>query len=316
MTGMPRALWSGAISFGLVNVPVRMYTAISEHNVHFNLLRAKGDASGSTTARSPTRAARSPDDKIVKGYEVSDGEYVTLTDEEIAAAHVEGDKVIEIHDFVPLERSTRSCSSARTTSAPPRAPSASTRCSPGARDLGPRRHRELRLPRPRPARCLRVKDGALLLERMYFADEIRDGDGVLPDRKRAVDKRELKLAIDLIERMQGSFDHSAYHDRYRDRLMAIIDKKRKGETITAPEVEERKAPRRPDGGARGEPLDAAARASRGSGRRDTARAGKAAARRSPSRPVREDPGRRPPSRGLPLMLAARSARSCILSAHG
>ena len=52
----------------------------------------------------------------------------------------------------------------------------------------------------------------------------------------------MKLAIDLIERMQGSFDHSAYHDRYRERLMAIIDRKRKGETITVPEVEERKAP--------------------------------------------------------------------------
>ena len=90
--------------------------------------------------------------------------------------------------------------------------------------------------------AVRTKDGALLLSRMYFADEIRDGDGILPDRKRSVDKRELKLAIDLIERMQGSFDHSAYHDRYRDRLMAIIQKKRKGETITAPKVEERKAP--------------------------------------------------------------------------
>jgi DNA end-binding protein Ku len=77
---------------------------------------------------------------------------------------------------------------------------------------------------------------------MYFADEVRDLDDIVPGGKRAVDKRELKLAIDLIERMQGTFDHSAYHDRYRDRLMAIIDKKRKGETITVPEPEERKAP--------------------------------------------------------------------------
>ncbi len=90
--------------------------------------------------------------------------------------------------------------------------------------------------------CLRVKDGALLLERMYFADEVRDLDDIVPGGKRAVDKRELKLAIDLIERMKGTFDHSAYHDRYRERLMAIIKKKRKGETITVPEVEERRAP--------------------------------------------------------------------------
>ena len=100
---MPRALWSGAISFGLVNAPVRMYTAISEHNVHFNLLHAKSGARIHYKKVTDSHPRDIPDDQIVKGYEVSDGEYVTLTDEEIAAAHVEGDKVIEIHDFVPLD---------------------------------------------------------------------------------------------------------------------------------------------------------------------------------------------------------------------
>ena len=99
---MPRALWSGAISFGLVNAPVRMYTAIQEHNVHFNLVHKK------TAARIHYRKVTDSnrevaDDQIVKGYEISDGKYVTLTDEEIAAAHVEGDKVIEIHAFVPFD---------------------------------------------------------------------------------------------------------------------------------------------------------------------------------------------------------------------
>jgi len=100
---MPRALWSGAISFGLVNAPVRMYTAISEHNVHFNLLHAKSGARIHYKKVTDSHPRDIPDDQIVKGYEVSDGTYVTLTDEDIAAAHVEGDKVIEIHDFVPLD---------------------------------------------------------------------------------------------------------------------------------------------------------------------------------------------------------------------
>ena len=126
---MPRALWSGSISFGLVNAPVRMYTAISEHNVHFNLVHAKSAERIHYRKVAGTSAREVKDDQIVKGYEVSDGEYVTLTDDEIAAAHVEGDKVIEIHDFVPLTRSIRSSSSGRTTSGRPRAPSASTPCS-------------------------------------------------------------------------------------------------------------------------------------------------------------------------------------------
>jgi DNA end-binding protein Ku len=240
---MPRALWSGAISFGLVNAPVRMYTAISEHNVHFNLLRAK-DAERIHYRKVAGAGGREvPDDQIVKGYEISDGEYVTLTAEELAAAHVEGDKVIEIHDFVPLEEIDPIVFE-RTYYLGP-AEGAERVYSLLARALASSGlvgiasfvfHDRDQLA------CLREKDGALLLERMYFADEIRDPDGILPDRARAVDKRELKLAVDLIERMKGTFDHSAYHDRYRERLTAIIDRKRKGETITAPKAEERKAP--------------------------------------------------------------------------
>ncbi|HEY3614411.1 MAG TPA: Ku protein [Gaiellales bacterium] len=239
---MPRALWSGAISFGLVNAPVRMYTAISEHNVHFNLLH-EGDAKRIHYRKVTDSGREVADDKIVKGFEVSDGEYVTLTDDEIAAAHVEGDKVIEIHDFVPYDEIDPIVFE-RTYYLGPAEGServysllASALATSGLVGIASFVFHD----RDQLA-CLREKDGGLLLERMYFADEIRDGDAVLPERKRTVDKQELKLAIDLIERMQGTFDHARYKDRYRDRLMAIVDKKRKGETITAPEVEERKAP--------------------------------------------------------------------------
>ena len=240
---MPRALWSGAISFGLVNAPVRMYTAISEHNVHFNMLRGK-DAERIHYKKVAGKGNREvPDDEIVKGYEVSDGEYVTLTDDEIAAAHVEGDKVIEIHDFVPLDEIDPIVFERTYYLGPAEgaervysllAKALETSGLVGIASFVFHDRDQLA--------CLRVKDGGLLLERMYFADEIRDADGILPDRKRAVDKRELKLAIDLIERMKGTFDHAAYKDRYRDSLMAIIDQKRKGKTITTPEVEERRAP--------------------------------------------------------------------------
>jgi DNA end-binding protein Ku len=240
---MPRALWTGAISFGLVNVPVRMYAAISEHNVHFNMLHAKSGARIHLKKVTDSHAREIPDDQVVKGYEVSEGEYVTLTDEEIAAAHVEGDKVIEIHEFVPLEE-IDPIAFERTYYLGPaegaeRVYSLLARALESSGLVGVASfvfHDRDQLA------CLRVKDGAILLERMYFADEIRDSDGILPDRKASVDSDQVRLAIDLIERMQGSFDHSAYHDRYRDRLMAIIAKKRKGETITVPQVEERRAP--------------------------------------------------------------------------
>ncbi|MDX6628849.1 MAG: end-binding protein Ku [Gaiellales bacterium] len=240
---MPRALWSGSISFGLVNAPVRMYTAISEHNVHFNLLHAKSGARIHYKKVTDSHPRDIPDDQIVKGYEVSDGEYVTLTDSEIAAAHLEGDKVIEIHDFVPLEEIDPIVFERTYYLGPAdgaeRVYALLARALESAGLVGIASfvfHDRDQLA------CLRVKDGAILLERMYFADEIRTPEAILPDRKATVDKGQLKLAVDLIERMQGSFDHSAYHDRYRERLMAIVDKKRKGQTITAPKVEERRAP--------------------------------------------------------------------------
>jgi DNA end-binding protein Ku len=240
---MPRALWSGAISFGLVNAPVRMYTAISEHNVHFNLLHKKSGARIHYKKVTDSHPRDIPDDQIVKGYEVSDGEYVTLTDEEIAAAHVEGDKVIEIQDFVPLDEIDPIVFE-RTYYLGP---------AEGAERVYALLARALETSglvgiasfvfhdRDQLA-CLRVKDGVILLERMYFADEIRAAKDVVPDKKGSVDKGQLKLAVDLIERMQGSFDHKAYHDRYQESLLAIVDKKRKGETITAPEVKQRDAP--------------------------------------------------------------------------
>jgi DNA end-binding protein Ku len=240
---MPRALWTGSISFGLVNVPVRMYTAISEHNVHFNLVHATSGERIHYRKVAGSSAREVAEDKIVKGYEVSDGEYVTLSDDEIAAAHVEGDKVVEIHDFVPLTEIDPIVFERTYYLAPA---DGSERVyalfAKALEESGLVGIASFVFHDRDQLACIRVKDGVLLLERMYFADEVRDADGVLPDKKHSVDKRELKLAIDLIERMQGTFDHSAYHDRYRDRLMAIIDKKRKGETITVPEAEERSAP--------------------------------------------------------------------------
>jgi DNA end-binding protein Ku len=287
---MPRALWSGAISFGLVNAPVRMYTAISEHDVHFNLLHAT-DAKRIHYRKVTDSGREVPDDEIVKGFEVSDGEYVTLSDEEIAAAHVEGDKVIEIHEFVPLGEID---------------PIAFERTY----YLGPAEDAERvydLLARALEASglvgvasfvfhdrdqlaCLRAKDGALLLERMYFADEIRPGEGIVPARRGAVKKKELGLAVDLIERMASkTFDHAAYGDRYRDRLLAIIAKKRKGETITAPAVEERRAPA---------DLLAALEAS----------LGEAVERRKPAAPPRTSRAAKPKAARTPAKRAAKPRR--------
>jgi DNA end-binding protein Ku len=253
--------------------------------VHFNLLHAKSGARIHYKKVTDSHPRDIPDDQIVKGYEVSDGEYVTLTDEEIGAAHVEGDKVIEIQDFVPLDEIDPIVfertyylgpaeGSERVYALLARALETSGLVGIASFVFHDRDQ----------LACLRVRDGVILLERMYFADEIREADSVLPDRKPSVDKGQLKLAVDLIERMKGSFDHAGYHDRYRERLMAIVQKKRKGQTITAPEVKERKAP---------DDLMAALEASLGEA---VKKSGKAPVRKSGKAPKKKAPAKAKSSR--------------------
>ncbi len=90
--------------------------------------------------------------------------------------------------------------------------------------------------------CLRVREGTLVLEKMYFADEIRDADGIKPEVKKGdVDKREVEMAQALIDKLYGPFEPEQYEDTYRDTLCEIIKAKRAGETIEAPEPEKPKA---------------------------------------------------------------------------
>src|SRR5687767_4677245 len=101
---MPRAIWSGAISFGLVNVPVRMYSAVQEHDLHFHYVHAPD---GSRIAYEKVCRAEGrpvPDDEIVKAFEWEPGEYVLMTDEDFEAATArERGRTIDIRDFIPYE---------------------------------------------------------------------------------------------------------------------------------------------------------------------------------------------------------------------
>jgi DNA end-binding protein Ku len=92
--------------------------------------------------------------------------------------------------------------------------------------------------------ALRVRDGVLVLAKMYFADEIRPLDGILAERRAKVDQRELEMALTLIERFSGEFDPSAYEDRYRARLLEIVEEKRRGGEVG--QVERREPEKSPD----------------------------------------------------------------------
>ena len=100
---MPRAIWSGAISFGLVNVPVRMYSAIEEKDLHFHLIHEPDSGRIGYEKFCKKEEKLVPDDEIVKAFETSKDKHVVFTDEDFEAVKAEGVKTIDISDFVPYE---------------------------------------------------------------------------------------------------------------------------------------------------------------------------------------------------------------------
>jgi DNA end-binding protein Ku len=230
---MPRAIWSGTISFGLVSVPVRMYSAIDESDLRFHLVH---EPDGGRIGYQKVCKAENepvPDDEIVKAYEVKEDELVILTDEDFAAAKAEGVKSIEISDFVPYEE-VDPIYFERTYYLGPQDGGEKVYAllreameQTGLAAIGKYVMRE-----KQHLGCLRIRDGVITLEKMFFHDEIRPAKDIAP-RKSKVPKAELQMATALIDQFKGSFEPKRYEDTYREALMKVIKAKQKGETIAA-----------------------------------------------------------------------------------
>jgi DNA end-binding protein Ku len=227
----PRAIWTGSIAFGLVNVPVRMYSAVEEHTLHFNFVH---EPDGSRIGYEKICKAENkpvPDDEIVKAFEYEKGEWVYMTDEDFEAAAAENHRTIDIRAFVPFEDIDPIYfertyylgpeeNGERVYSLLSRAMDDSSLAGVAKWVMRDRQNLGL----------LRVRDGAIVLERMHFADEIRSTEGIAPSGVK-LDKSELEMAAQLIEQYSGKFKPEEYRDTYRDALCEIIEAKRKGEEV-------------------------------------------------------------------------------------
>jgi DNA end-binding protein Ku len=228
---MPRAIWSGSISFGLVNVPVRMYSAISEQDVHFHLLHSKDDSRIGYAKVCKKEGKPVPDDEIVKGYEVSEGQYVYVTDEDLEAAAGESYKSIDIQDFVDVDEVDSIYFERSSYLGPaegaekPYALLVKAMEESGLVGIATYVMRD-----KQQLGCLRVRDGMIVLEKMFFADEIRPTKDIAR-RKARVGKQELAMALDLVDRFRGPFEPEKYEDTYRAALLRVIDRKRKGKEV-------------------------------------------------------------------------------------
>ena len=239
---MPRAIWTGSIAFGLVNVPVRMYSAIEDHSLHFNYVHEPDGSRIGYEKVCKEEERPVPDSEIVKAFEYEKGEWVYMSDEDFEAAAAENHRTIDIREFVPSEE-IDPIYFERTYYLGP--------AENGERvyalllramgDSGLAAIAKWVMRDRQNLGCLRVRDGAITLERMHFADEVRGLEDIAP-KSTKVDQGELDMAAQLIEQFRGSFDPGEYRDTYRDALCEIIKAKRKGEPVHAEPADEPEAP--------------------------------------------------------------------------
>ena len=236
---MPRAIWSGSISFGLVNAPVKMYSAIDEHDLELHLVHEKDGSRIGYEKICKKEGKKVRSDEIVKAFEVSDGELVYLDDDDFEAVEERSFHVIEVQDFVPLDEIDPILFQRTYFLGPAQGAEKVYALLVQAMEKSALAAIAQYVFRDRQQLgALRVRDGVITLENMYFADEIRPTDDILPGRKPRVSKRELEMAMTLIERFTTTFDHGKYEDRYRERLLSIVKRKQKGEEIHAPSAAE------------------------------------------------------------------------------
>ncbi len=204
---MARALWTGSVTFGLVNLPVRVYSAVHEHKLQFQLVHETDNGPIGYEKVCKLDGKSVDNDKIVKAYEYTKGELVHLSDEDFAAVEVEGQHTIALEDFVPYEDIDPTFfahsylvgpqeGAEKTYALLVRAMSESQLAGIGKFVMRNRQY----------LGCLRVRDKVLTLEQLYFADEVDPPSGIVPKRLPTVGKRELELALNVIDGFTAAWD--------------------------------------------------------------------------------------------------------------
>jgi DNA end-binding protein Ku len=248
---MARAIWSGSISFGLLNVPVKMYSAVARRSIGLREIRESDGARIRHRRVAEGTEEEVPYEEIIKAFEISKGQYVPLTKDELAALAPEKSRAIEVRDFVDLEEIDPIYFDSPYYLGP--ADGAERAYSLLARamaDSGKIAVARFVLRNKEHLAAIRPSDGVLTLTTMRFADEVvppSELDDALPEKQPKVDKREIEMAGQLIESLTRSFDPDAYRDEYREQLLALIERKAEGkDVLAAPEAEEPEPTKAPD----------------------------------------------------------------------
>ena len=240
---MPRSIWSGAISFGLVNVPVKLYSAVSRKTVRFHQLN---DGVRIQQKRvNPATGEEVPYENIVKGYEIAPGRYVTITPEELESIDPSKTRTIDIEDFVQLEEIDPIFYDHPYYLLPDKGAAKAYKLLVTAmEEAGKVAIARVVIRQKENLVAIRPTGNLLTMETMLFADEVvsRDEfDEVEAAEAAATSAREVEMAKTLIDTLSSEFDPAKYRDTYRERVLDLIERKAEGEVIAVAPTEEPRA---------------------------------------------------------------------------
>lgn len=247
---MARAIWSGTISFGLLNVPVRLFSAVARRNIALREIRDSDSARIKHRRVAEGTDEEVPYENIVKAYELTPGQYVPLSKDEMAALAPEKTRAIDVQDFVDIEEIDPMYFDSPYYLGPAEgAEKAYSLLAAAMESSGKAAISRFVFRNKEHLAAIRAADGVLTLTTMRFHDEVvppSELDDALPDKAPKVAKREQEMAEQLIDSLSTEFEPGAYRDEYREQLLALIERKAEGKEIVAPEAEEPKATKAPD----------------------------------------------------------------------
>src|ERR1700710_2382329 len=247
---MARAIWSGSISFGLLNVPVKLYSAVARRNIALREIRESDSARIKHRRVAEGTDEEVPYDEIIKAYEITPGQYVPLSKEEMSGMAPEKTRAIDVQDFVDLEEIDPIYFDSPYYLGPADgAEKAYSLLAAAMEASGKVAIARFVFRNKEHLAAIRTSGGVLTLTTMRFADEVvpaSELEEVLPDKAPKVAKKEQQMAEQLIESLSTDFEPDAYRDEYREQLLGLIERKAEGKEIVASEAEAPQATKAPD----------------------------------------------------------------------
>jgi DNA end-binding protein Ku len=230
---VPRAIWSGSISFGLINIPVKLFSAVTERAVRFNQIDTRNGARIRTRKVNAEDGSEVPPDVIAKGYEVTKGNYVIVTDDELASLQPRATHTIDLQEFVDLDEIDPMYFDGAYWVAPDdRAAKPYTLLVEAMQQANKVAIARFVMRAKQYVAVMRPRDGRLVLSMMVYEDEMNPATDIVEfdqlDDVEVTD-RELTMAEQLIESLSAEFTPSAFHDSYREELLDMIHAKDAGE---------------------------------------------------------------------------------------